>query len=201
MSNYNDSLFPPDNNWDTRLSSIGCSQLTPVETLHQNPWFSLRNRAGFFTIEYHERQVAVLPVINDDSILMVRVKRPVINDVALELPAGGIEKCEMPTSAASRELGEETGIIIDDESRFIPMPPLASSSTRVPNLSYVFQVNISEGEFAKRRAHDDEIHSLERIPIRTLPYMMETGKIYVSLTLAVLGIFLVSSRGNKLLKN
>ena len=125
---------------------------------------------------------------------MVRVNRPVINDMTLELPAGGVEKDEDPVRAAARELGEEAGIIISDMSRFVPMPPIAISSTRVPNLSYVFKIDISEHEFANRRHHDDEIHGVERLPMGDLSGMMSSGKIYVSLSLAILGIFLVSGR-------
>ena len=193
MGNYNDVTFPPDGDWDKRLTGIGCRKLVPVETLQQNPWFSLRTRGGYFTTEYHLPQVAVLPVVNGNSVVMVRVKRPVINDMTLELPAGSLEKNEGPVVAASRELGEEAGIIITDMSRFVPMPPIAISSTRMPNLSYVFKIDISEQEFADRRPHDDEIHSVERLVFGDLAAMMKSGKIYVSLSLAILGIYLVSS--------
>jgi len=193
MGNYNDATFPPSGDWDLRLSNIACRKLVPVETLHENPWFSLRKRGGYFTIDYHLPQVAILPVVNGDSIAMVRVKRPVINDMTLELPAGGVERNEDPAVAASRELGEETGIIITKTSRFVPMPPIAISATRMPYLSYIFKIDISEQEFADRRPHDDEIHSVERLVFGDVAAMMKSGKIYVSLSLAILGIYLVSS--------
>ena len=192
MPRYNNASFPPQGDWDRRLSEIACPGLSPVETVHENPWFSVRNRGGYFTVEYHQHHVAVLPVVNGDSIAMVRVKRPVINDMTLELPAGGVEKGEDPVQAASRELAEEAGIVISDLSRYIPMPPIAVSSTRMPGLSYVFSVDVSETEFAKRRPHDDEIHSVERIAISDIGNMMMRGQIYVSVPLAVLGIFLTS---------
>ena len=37
-------------------------------------------------------QVIILPVVDNDSIVMVKVKRPVINDETLELPAGSAMK-------------------------------------------------------------------------------------------------------------
>ncbi|MFZ2446834.1 MAG: NUDIX hydrolase [Syntrophobacteraceae bacterium] len=143
-------------------------------------------------MEYHLDAVAVLPVINENSILMVRVKRPIINDMTLELPAGGVEKGENPMQGASRELAEETGIVITDFDRYMPMPPIAVSSARMPRLSYVFRINISEEEFAQRQPHDNEIHSISRIPITEIAKMMASGKIYVSVPLAILGIFLTS---------
>ncbi len=189
---YRNTSFPPRGDWDPRLSEIACPGLLPVETLHENPWFSVRNRGGYFTLEYHLNQVVVLPVVNDDSIAMVRVKRPVINDMTLELPAGAVEKGEDPAYAASRELMEEAGIVISDMSRYVPMAPIAVSSTRMPGLSYVYRVDVSEQEFARRRPHDDEIHCVERVSIQHLSSMMIGGEIYVSLSLAILGIFICS---------
>ena len=192
MIRYNDASFPPGADWDPRLSEIACPDLSPVEILHDNPWFSVCKPGGYFTVEYHRLQVAVLPVVNGDSIAMVRVKRPVINDMTLELPAGSVENGEEAAFAAARELAEETGIVISDLGRYVPMPPIAISSTRMPRLSYVFRVDVSEQEYAERRAHDDEIDSVERIPVRDLAKMMAEGEIYVAVPLAVLGIFLSS---------
>ena len=191
MTHFYNASFPPNGPWDPRLSTLACPELVPVETLHENPWYSVRNRGGFFTVENRLRQVVVLPVVNQDSIAMVRVKRPVINDTPLELPAGALEKDEDVATGAARELLEETGIKATNLDRFISMAPISVSSTRNPNLSYIFKVDISEKEYVNRQPHDDEIYSVERFAINDLAKKMASGEIYVSLTLAVLGIFLV----------
>ena len=192
MTHFYNASFPPNGPWDPRLSTLACPELVPVETLHENPWYSVRNRGGFFTVENRLRQVVVLPVVNQDSIAMVRVKRPVINDTPLELPAGALEKDEDAATGAARELLEETGIKVPNLDRFISMAPISVSSTRNPNLSYIFKVDISEKEYVNRQPHDDEIYSVERFAINDLAKKMASGEIYVSLTLAVLGIFLAS---------
>lgn len=192
MTHFYNASFPPNGPWDPRLSTLACPELVPVETLHENPWYSVRNRGGFFTVEYRLRQVVVLPVVNQDSIAMVRVKRPVIHDTPLELPAGALEKDEDAATGAARELLEETGIKVTNLDRFISMAPISVSSTRNPNLSYIFKVDISEKEYVNRQPHDDEIYSVERFAINDLAKKMASGEIYVSLTLAVLGIFLAS---------
>ncbi len=192
MAHFYNASFPPNGPWDPRLSTLACPELIPVETLHENPWYSVRNRGGFFTVEYRLRQVVVLPVVNQDSIAMVRVRRPVINDTPLELPAGAIDKDEDAATGAARELLEETGIKVTNFDRFISMAPISVSSTRNPNLSYVFKVDISEKEYANRQPHDDEIYSVERCAINDVANKMASGEIYVALTLAVLGVFLVT---------
>lgn len=192
MTHFYNASFPPNGPWDPRLSTLACPELVPVETLHENPWYSVRNRGGFFTVENRLRQVVVLPVVNQDSIAMVRVKRPVINDTPLELPAGALEKDEDVATGAARELLEETGIKVTNLDRFISMAPISVSSTRNPNLSYIFKVDISEKEYVNRQPHDDEIYSVERFAINDLAKKMASGEIYVSLALAVLGIFLTS---------
>ena len=192
MTHFYNASFPPNGPWDPRLSTLACPELVPVETLHENPWYSVRNRGGFFTVENRLRQVVVLPVVNQDSIAIVRVKRPVINDTPLELPAGALEKDEDAATGAARELLEETGIKVTNLDRFISMAPISVSSTRNPNLSYIFKVDISEKEYVNRQPHDDEIYSVERFAINDLAKKMASGEIYVSVSLAVLGIFLAS---------
>ena len=192
MTHFYNASFPPNGPWDPRLSTLACPELVPVETLHENPWYSVRNRGGFFTVEYRLRQIVVLPVVNQDSIAMVRVKRPVINDTPLELPAGALKKDEDAATGAARELLEETGIKVTNLDRFISMAPISVSSTRNPNLSYIFKVDISEKEYVNRQPHDDEIYSVERFAINDLAKKMASGEIYVSVTLAVLGVFLAS---------
>jgi len=192
MNSFNAVTFPPIGNWDRRLSEIACHDLVPVETLHENEWFRVCNRGGFYTMEYHLPQVIVLPVIEDSSIVMVRVKRPVIGDVSLELPAGGCENGEDPAMGGVRELAEETGIIINDASRLHPMPPLSISPTRCPKLIYVFRVGLTQREFENRGPHDDEIESVELFSMEQVANMIVTGEIYISAPIAIISTFLLS---------
>ena len=104
---------------DPRLVAPQCRSLTPVKTVHENPWFCVRDRGGYYCVEYNKPQVAVLPVVDHNAVVMVRVKRPTLADATLELPAGGAENNEAPIQAASREFAEEAGIKISDLNRFV----------------------------------------------------------------------------------
>ena len=194
MKRFSAPTFPPSGPWDSRLSEAACNELLPTETLHQNAWFSVRRRGGYFTIEYLQPQVVVLPVIDAASIVMVRVRRPVICDCPLELPAGGGEEGEPPEAIAARELAEETGISIADRSRFQPLAPLAGSSTRMPKLSYVFRVDLTREEYLRRGAHDREIECVEDVPLAEAARRIVSGEIYVAVPVAVIGRFLAECR-------
>jgi 8-oxo-dGTP pyrophosphatase MutT (NUDIX family) len=170
---------------DSRLTSPQCYSLRPVTTIHANPWFSVKNRGGYFTIEENTPQVQVLPVVENKSIVMVRVNRPVIADDTLELPAGGTNGDELPVSAAVRELHEETGILISDLNRFQMLPPLVHM-IRSPILPYIFQVHLARQEYDKRTDHDHEILSVECFSYKEILQKIERGEIYIGLQIAVI---------------
>ncbi len=57
----------------------------------------------------HPGAVAVIPVLSDGRIVMVRQYRYPMGEVTLEIPAGKLEIGENPDEAVLRELKEETG--------------------------------------------------------------------------------------------
>ena len=56
----------------------------------------------------------MLPILEDHSIIMPKVKRHILGGATWELPAGGIKDGESEEEGALRELREETGISISD---------------------------------------------------------------------------------------
>jgi len=191
MTRYNDVSFPPHGDWDRRLSEVTCPSLKPVELLHENNWFTVNRRGSYYTVEYRQPQVIVLPIVERRAVVMVRVKRPVLDDVTLELPAGGSDGSEAPADAAAREFAEETGIEVAP-GRLVAMPPLAVSPNRMPKLVYVFQVDLTQPEFDARGPHDDEIEKVELVPLDEAVRMIAMGKIYVAVPVAIIGTYLLS---------
>lgn len=191
MKRYKDVSYPPRGKWDRRLTELACPDLAPVELLHENEWFAIRNRGGYFTMEYHQQQVIVLPVVDGADVVMVRAKRPVLGDTTLELPAGCAEDGEAPEAGAARELAEETGIAID-ASRMVPMPPLAGSPNRIPYLLYVFRADLTREEWERRGPHDAEVEGVELVPLRNIPGLIERGALYVAVPIAVISTYLLN---------
>jgi ADP-ribose pyrophosphatase len=177
---------------DHRLTEPACNTLVPVETLHHNEWFSVLNRGGYYTIEYNQAPVLILPIVDNKAIVMVRVYRPVIDDITLEIPAGGKQEKETPLEAAMREFREETGITINDKIRFQMLPPLVHIM-RSPLLPYFFQVHLSEDEFNNRAAHDDEIDSVERFEFNEVLRKIIKGEIFIGLQIAVITRYLLQN--------
>ncbi len=170
---------------DPRLTSPQCHSLRPVTTIHANPWFSVKNRGGYFTIEDNTPQVQILPIVENKSIVMVRVNRPVIADSTLELPAGGTNGDELPVSAAVRELHEETGILISDLNRFQMLPPLVHMA-RSPILPYIFQVHLAQQEYDIRMDHDHEILGIECFSYKEVLQNIERGEICIGPQIAII---------------
>lgn len=76
--------------------------------------YSVRANFGDFTKDYFVRDSgkrAGLVVTNNDSVLLVRQHRLLINGLSWEIPGGKIEDGESPGSAAVRECQEETGVL------------------------------------------------------------------------------------------
>jgi ADP-ribose pyrophosphatase len=72
--------------------------------------------------------VAIVPVTDDNDVLLIRQFRPPVNGYVVEFPAGLNDKGETLESAARRELIEETGYSAK-ESVFLTEGPMSSGSS------------------------------------------------------------------------
>ncbi len=57
----------------------------------------------------HPGAVAILPLLNDGRVCLIRNYRVAVGRTLIELPAGTLEPNEDPSATAARELTEETG--------------------------------------------------------------------------------------------
>ncbi len=57
----------------------------------------------------HPGAVVLLPLLDDGNVVLIKNRRPSVDETLLELPAGTREPGEPPEQTAARELVEETG--------------------------------------------------------------------------------------------
>lgn len=89
-------------------------------------------------IVVHPNVVAVLPVLPDGRLVMVRQYRKAVERVLLEIPAGGIESGESPEQAARREMQEETGYTMGE---LTPLAAFYTSPGFTTEFMYLFKAH------------------------------------------------------------
>jgi len=160
-----------------RLASLGTKNFTVY--LDE---VSLRNgRISKRICVDHPQAAAIVPFVSDNEIIMVRQYRYALRRETLEIPAGKIDEGESPEECIKRELVEETGF----EARFVKWlctyAPAIGYSNELIHL-YVGRDLIKAGE----KIDDNEISSLETLPLEEVLGMIRNHKIIDSKTIIAL---------------
>ncbi len=91
---------------------------------------------SFVTQEFvvHPGAAVVLPILPDGRILLIRNRRPSVQQTLVELPAGTLEPGESPEACAARELEEETGYAagaLQPLISFLPSPGIMTERMHI----------------------------------------------------------------------
>jgi ADP-ribose pyrophosphatase len=83
------------------------------------------------TLEFvrHPGSVAILPLLDDGRVCLIRNRRLTVDETLIEVPAGTREPDETPLATARRELREETGYRaarFDELATYYPSPGVLS---------------------------------------------------------------------------
>ena len=104
----------------------------------------------------HPGSVAVLPLVDDDHLCLIRSRRLTVGQTLIEVPAGTREPGESPLDTARRELEEETGYRAakwEELVQFYASPGILSERMHI----YVAR-DLTPGE--PRREANEEIENL-----------------------------------------
>ena len=128
----------------------------------------------------HIGAVTILPVDADGNIWFVRQYRHAIGIEILELPAGTLEPGETPEVCADRETREEIGM---GAKKFQKIGAFYLAPGYSTEFMHVF---LATDLFDAPLAGDsDEFLAIERIPVKQVVNMIQTGKFIDGKTLAV----------------
>ncbi|MCL4484752.1 MAG: NUDIX hydrolase [Nitrospirae bacterium] len=136
-----------------------------------------------FEIVRFGQGVAILPVLDDGRIVLIRQYRPAVEAAILEIPAGKVEKGEDLLSAAARELHEETGITGAD------LRMMTSIWTTPGFCDEVIHIVLARGgTIGKAQPEEDEwIDPPVFYSWKEIDHLVRTGGIRDSKTLVALG--------------
>jgi ADP-ribose diphosphatase len=100
--------------YDGRVFSVEVGELTfPNGTRHE------------VAVVRHRPSVVLVPMMDDDHVVLIQQYRPAIGKTMWELPAGMTDPGESPEQAAARECEEEIGLVPGTLERlggFFPTP-------------------------------------------------------------------------------
>lgn len=129
----------------------------------------------------HEDAVCVVPIDENNNVLMVRQYRKAAQLNLLEVPAGGVEAGETPDETVLRELQEEVSVTSGSVRRlsgFWVSPGWATE--------FMHAYLATDLTPASLPADDDEYISVERVPLDSIPGLIESGEIQDSKSIASL---------------
>lgn len=131
----------------------------------------------------HPGAVAIVPVIDGDELLLVRQYRYPVNDTTIEIPAGKLDKGELPENCAKRELAEEVGAVNGDISLLTSFYTTPGFCDEILHLFIATNFTIADNS-----PDEDEFLDIIRIKIKTALSWIKEGKIKDSKT--IIGILM-----------
>ena len=137
---------------------------------------------------HHKGAAAVIPVMDDGRLLMVRQYRNALDRFTLELPAGGLDQADEPgRDCSARELEEETGY------RAAKMELLITVSTTVAFCNETIDVYLAT-ELTPTQQHldEDEFINVEAYSVEELKQMIYDCRIQDAKTIC--GILTYASK-------
>lgn len=107
----------------------------------------------------HNGGVCVLPITDDDEIILVRQYRSPFNTVLTELPAGKLEKGEEPIECGIRELKEEVGATASEIKYLGRLYPTVAYDTEV-----IYMYMATGLSFESQHLDEDELVEIIKLP-------------------------------------
>lgn len=137
------------------------------------------------TVLQHPGAAVILPVLDDDHVVLIRNRRWAIEQTLWELPAGTLDPGEAPARCAARELEEETGYLARDIRALLDIYPCPGVSTE--RMFCFVATGLSPGRQSLDQTEEIEVRVTSRAEVEA---MVRSREIPDAKTLALLLLWL-----------
>ena len=128
---------------------------------------------------HHPGAAAVLPVLPNGNVILVRQFRYPIGKVTLEVPAGKLDmEGEDPLHCARRELSEETGYTAEQYEKLTTIATTVGFSNEYIHLYLAHGLSVGQ-----QHTDEDEFVNVVQMPFAEALEMVKTGEIIDSKTI------------------
>ncbi|MES0363296.1 MAG: NUDIX hydrolase [Desulfobacteria bacterium] len=138
----------------------------------------------------HPGAAAMVPLLDDGNVVLVKQHRHAVNDYLWEIPAGTLEPQEEPVACAGRELIEETGYEAKDFDKLTEILPAPGYTDEHIHIFLATGLTLAE-----QRLEDDEVLTVQPTPFDKAIEMIKTGEIQDAKT--IVGLLLTSMKKRK----
>jgi ADP-ribose pyrophosphatase len=135
----------------------------------------------------HPGAAAMVPMINNEEVVLIKQYRHAIRQFIWEIPAGTLDAGESPLNCARRELIEETGYSADDWHHLGTITPLPGCSDESIHIFLASDLKV-----AGQKLDHDEMLNVHSIKLNDALQMILTGEICDGKTIS--GLFLAFNR-------
>ncbi len=161
------------------------------ETVHRGRLLTLRvdtvrlpsGREAGREVVVHPGAIALVPLLPDGRVILVRQWRHAAGRVLLEIPAGTREPGEAPAATAARELTEETGYTA---ARLVPLGIFFTAPGFCTEEIHCFlALDLTAGTATPE---DDEGITLDYLPLADAPAAIARGDLHDAKSIAALAM-------------
>jgi ADP-ribose pyrophosphatase len=135
----------------------------------------------------HPGAAAMVPLLDDGNIVLVKQCRHAVNNYLWEIPAGTLEPDEDPVACAQRELVEETGYEATNLDKLTEILPAPGYTDECIHIFLATGLNAVE-----QKLEDDEVLTVQPTPFDKAIDMITRGDIQDAKT--IVGLLLTSMR-------
>lgn len=129
----------------------------------------------------HPGAVAILPLLDNDTVVMIRNERYAVSESLWEVPAGTLELGELPFDTAHRELIEETGYSATNMEKFMEFYATPGYSNEK-----LYGYIAKDLTLGKQNLDESETISVHPLPIQKALEMVRDGEITDGKTVTML---------------